>query len=79
MITNNGQRTLMAFELDGAAWKKSSYSGNNEGQCVEIADMVTTPYAGVAVRDSKNPSGPALLIDPGAYASFISSVANGQI
>ncbi|MFD7334899.1 DUF397 domain-containing protein [Streptomyces violascens] len=79
MITNNGQRMLMASELDGAAWKKSSYSGNNEGQCVEVADLVATSYEGVAVRDSKDPSGPALLLNPAVFAGFIGHVANGRI
>ena len=40
-----------------AAWRKSSYS-NGATQCVEVASL----GASVAVRDSKNPAGPVLLL-----------------
>jgi len=37
-------------------WRKSSFSGGTNGGCVEVA----WPHPAVAVRDSKNPDGPAL-------------------
>lgn len=76
MTTNSG-RFLTAPELQGAAWKKSSYSGGSEGQCVEVADVTTTQSA-VAVRDSKDPHGPALMFDPASFAGFIADVATGR-
>lgn len=55
--------------LLGATWFKSSYSGSDQSTCVEIADV--RPVLGrVAVRDSKNPEGPALLITPKTFAQF---------
>ncbi|HTX26255.1 MAG TPA: DUF397 domain-containing protein [Streptosporangiaceae bacterium] len=42
--------------LDRRAWRKSSYSGSNGGNCIEVAVMAGT----VAVRDSKDPHGPVL-------------------
>ncbi|MFZ4296751.1 DUF397 domain-containing protein [Streptomyces cinereoruber] len=54
-------------DLTGARWRKSSYSGTN-GECVEVADGF--PGA-VPVRDSKNPSGPALVVAPGAWQTFV--------
>ncbi|TDB70123.1 DUF397 domain-containing protein [Micromonospora sp. KC723] len=51
--------------LATAAWRKSSHSGD-EGACVELA---TVPGL-VAVRDSKDPSGPVLLFPPAAWAAF---------
>lgn len=42
--------------LDGLAWRKSSYSGSNGGNCIEVA---TTTRA-VAIRDSKDPRGTVL-------------------
>ncbi|MCD0453255.1 DUF397 domain-containing protein [Actinocorallia sp. API 0066] len=42
--------------LSNAAWFKSSYSSANSDNCVEVA--LNLPA--IAVRDSKNPSGPAL-------------------
>ncbi|KOX30804.1 MULTISPECIES: DUF397 domain-containing protein [unclassified Streptomyces] len=55
-------------DLTGARWRKSSYSGTNGGDCVEVADGF--PGA-VPVRDSKNPSGPALVVGPGAWQAFV--------
>ena len=43
-------------QLDGRTWRKSSYSGSNGGNCIEIT---TTPGT-VAVRDSNDPHGPEL-------------------
>lgn len=48
-------------------WFKSSYSGDEGGDCVEVA---TRPEA-VLVRDSKNPSGPRLTVAPDAWAAFV--------
>nr|WSW68163.1 DUF397 domain-containing protein [Streptomyces sp. NBC_00995] len=47
---------------------KSSYSGGNAGQeCVEVARNIPRT---VAVRDSKRPTGPVLLITPTAWDAF---------
>jgi hypothetical protein len=76
-VTTYSGRFLTAPELDGAAWKKSSYSGGSESQCVEVAD-VTKTHSGIAIRDSKDPNGPALMFDGAAFAGFIADVAAGQ-
>ncbi|MFT2017017.1 DUF397 domain-containing protein [Streptomyces sp. 796.1] len=51
-------------------WIKSSYSGT-QGDCIEIDAGAP---ASVPVRDSKNPSGPALTFAPAAWATFIAAV-----
>lgn len=51
-------------------WRKSSYSGNNGGQCVEVA----APGGLVAVRDSKNPVGVRLAFAPDAWREFAARV-----
>ncbi|MFB7052259.1 DUF397 domain-containing protein [Streptomyces vinaceus] len=56
--------------LGTAAWRKASYSGTNGGECVEVA----TQPCGVAVRDSKNPEGPAFTVAPAAFAAFVRSL-----
>ena len=45
-------------DLTGAVWHKSTRSGGNGGDCVEVA--VNLPGI-VAVRDTKDPDGPALV------------------
>ncbi|MGW7349982.1 DUF397 domain-containing protein [Streptomyces sp. NPDC054784] len=51
---------------DEAAWFKSSYSTDNGGACVEIAPL---PIA-VGIRDSKDKSGPALVVPATAWTAF---------
>lgn len=55
-------------------WRKSSYSGPEAGSCVEVLDGHP---AGLPVRDSKNPQGPALVIPVEAWASFVVAVKDG--
>lgn len=54
--------------LIGAVWRKSSRSGGNGGQCVEVADNLSGV---VGVRDSKDPTGPALVFGPAAWRAFV--------
>ncbi|MFC8091136.1 DUF397 domain-containing protein [Streptomyces sp. NPDC057301] len=54
--------------LAGIQWRKSSYSGDEGGQCIEIA---ATPHTTIAIRDSKNPAGPIVTLDPAAFNSFL--------
>ncbi|KAF4410850.1 MULTISPECIES: DUF397 domain-containing protein [Streptomyces] len=54
--------------LKNARWRKSSYSGNTGGECVEVAD---DRRDAVLVRDSKNPTGPVLTLAPGAWRAFV--------
>ena len=65
-------RILTARDLD-VAWIKSSYS-NGGNNCVEVAGL---PCA-VAVRDSKNPDGPALLMPSAAFESFVTGVRESR-
>lgn len=63
-------------DLAQARWRKASRSGGNGGQCVEVA--VNLP--GVrAVRDSKNPTGPALVFSPAAFAGFVREAKSGRL
>jgi hypothetical protein len=56
------------------SWRKSSYSGNNGGNCVEVA---TTPGA-VLVRDTKDQHGPALALSAGTWRAFADRARNTQ-
>ena len=69
------------MDLSGAAWRKSTYSGGNGGQCVEVAALAGNPDgppAICAVRDSKDPAGPALAFSPGQWRRFTSLVKAGR-
>ncbi|WFE55961.1 DUF397 domain-containing protein [Micromonospora sp. WMMD712] len=55
-------------ELARAQWRKSTRSGDNGGACLEVADNLPGL---VAVRDSKDPSGPALTFSPAAWSRFV--------
>ena len=61
-------------DLTGARWRKSSRSDNNGGACVEVAGLA----AGVAVRDSKDRSGPVLLIAAAGWAAFVDGIRAGE-
>ncbi|MFD4140391.1 DUF397 domain-containing protein [Streptomyces sp. NPDC058572] len=61
--------------LGTAAWRKSSYSGDTGGQCIEVAPLTLH----IAVRDSKNPDGPAFLTTPAAFAAFVAAAAEGGL
>ncbi|SBT44568.1 DUF397 domain-containing protein [Micromonospora narathiwatensis] len=55
-------------DLTGAHWRTSTRSGDNGGNCVEVADNLPGV---VAVRDSKDRSGPVLTFTPDAWAAFV--------
>jgi hypothetical protein len=61
-------------DLSSATWRKSSRS-NAERSCVEVTDLDSGHRA---VRDSKNPTGPALLIPPTAWTHFTTAIRTGD-
>ncbi|MGW3334109.1 DUF397 domain-containing protein [Streptomyces rubiginosohelvolus] len=52
-------------------WRKSSHSGGEQGQCVEIAE---TPSA-IHIRDSKNTDGPSLTLAHTHFTTFVQFAA----
>ena len=71
MNTYNGRS---ATELSGAMWRKSSIS-NSQGACVELAKVGTDEFA---VRNSRNPDGPALIYTQAEIAALIEGVKLGE-
>lgn len=63
-----------AGELTGARWQKSSAS-NPSGNCVELAKL---PDGEIAVRNSRDPSGPALVYTHAEIAAFIRGAKDGD-
>ena len=64
----------MVDTLTSATWRKSSRS-NNGGNCVEVADNLSSV---VGVRDSKNPDGPALVLTRDRWHTFLGRIKEGQ-
>jgi hypothetical protein len=62
------------MDLSRAKWRKSTRSGSS-GNCVEVADNL---LHGVAVRDSKDPDGPALVFTAAQWQAFVGGVKDGQ-
>ncbi|KUO18939.1 DUF397 domain-containing protein [Streptomyces dysideae] len=72
------------------SWRKSSYSGGSSGDCLEVADWRKSSHSGdsggdclevndaarplVPVRDSKNPTGPAIVFSASAWSAFLGEV-----
>ena len=63
----------MKLDPSRAQWRKSSYSGNT-GNCVEVSGLGPA----IAIRDSKNPAGPALAFRPSAWRRFTKDFNGSQ-
>jgi len=58
-----------------AKWRKSSYSTDG-GNCVEIAPLAN---GRIAVRDSKDPSGPVLVFDGDVFRAFTDAIKGDRL
>ncbi|MEW2635558.1 DUF397 domain-containing protein [Streptomyces sp. NPDC048389] len=56
-------------------WFKSSYSGGDQGECLEVAHG----HARVPVRDSKRATGPAVVFSAGGWAAFVTAIRSGGL
>ena len=64
---------MNTVDLGTARWRKSSHSGGDSGDCVEVAGLP----GGVAVRDSKNPGGPRLVFASAEWSTFARRIKAG--
>ena len=62
-------------DLSKARWRKSSQSSPSGADCVEIASLPGL----IAVRDSKDPHGPKLLLTPNTWHHLAKRVTNGEL
>ncbi len=61
-------------DLTQAQWFKSTRSGPNSDNCVEVAFVEEA----IVVRDSKNPDGPALIFTPAEWDAFVGGAKDGE-
>ncbi|MGI5355095.1 DUF397 domain-containing protein [Streptomyces sp. CA-252508] len=66
---------MRAYDLSTAQWRKSTYSDGHGGDCLEVA--YDFPGGVVPVRDSKNPTGPVLVVTAPAWRAFVEGVSAG--
>ena len=62
------------IDLSRAQWFKSTRSGPNSDNCVEVAFVGEV----IAVRDSKNPEGPALIFTTAEWDAFVGGAKDGE-
>jgi hypothetical protein len=65
---------ISATRLDGAVWRKSERS-NSQGACVELARLDSTT---VAMRNSRDPKGTALIYPADAVRAMVSALRAGD-
>ncbi|MGJ6966622.1 DUF397 domain-containing protein [Streptosporangium sp. G11] len=65
---------MSAALMDGVVWRKSHFS-NPSGNCVELADL---PDGRVAMRNSRDPEGPALIYTRRQVGDFFRGVKGGE-
>jgi hypothetical protein len=63
-------------DLTGAVWRKSTRSGGNGGNCVEVA---TNLPGTVAVRDSKDAAGPVLAFSSHAWIDLVETIKHERL
>jgi hypothetical protein len=74
VMPENMHNGMLASNLPGATWRKSTFS-NSQGDCVEFARL---PEGMIAVRNSRHPTGPALICTPAEIAPFIQGARDGD-
>ena len=65
----------MDADLSRAVWHKSTFSNGNGGDCVEAARNLPGI---VAVRDSKNPDRPALVVSDQAWSKLLQGIKQNE-
>jgi hypothetical protein len=65
---------ITATALHGVSWQKASFS-NPSGNCVELGKLAD---GRIAVRNSRHPSGPALVYEPAEIDAFLQGAKAGE-
>jgi hypothetical protein len=71
---HDARNGMPASDLHDVTWQKSHHS-NSQGTCVELAGL---PSGDIAVRNSRDPDGPALIYTPAEIDAFIRGAKDGE-
>ena len=66
---------MKSFQDPSVRWRKSSRSGGDTGQCVEVAQVPGI----IGIRDSKNPTGPVLRFGRNELTSLLNDIKAGDL
>jgi hypothetical protein len=69
------------MDLTGATWRKSSFSSGNDSPGIEIAVLPGSKEGSdrvIAMRDGRDPDGPALIFTPEEWRAFTAGVNDGE-
>jgi hypothetical protein len=72
---SNVRNGMPASQLPGISWVKSRHSGPTGGNCVEVAFL---GGGEVAMRNSRDPDGPALVFSAAEWDAFLGGAADGE-
>jgi hypothetical protein len=73
-MTNRVNNAADVLDVNRLVWRKSSHSNGAGGMCVEAAQAGDQ----IAVRDSKNPTGPILVFSRGEWEAFLAGTRDGE-
>lgn len=62
------------MDVNGAIWRKATRSGNNGGECVEVARLT----GAIGIRDSKHPHAGNLTVSPTAFSDLLDQIRTGK-
>lgn len=71
--SHSGQGGADCVEVAPARWRKSDRSVQGGDDCAEVAGLPGL----IAIRDSKNPAGPALAFGHAAFGRFVATIRTG--
>jgi Domain of unknown function (DUF397) len=81
VTVNLGKKGNRDMDLTGAVWRRPARGGAEDGSCIEVAVVAGSKEGSdhvIAMRDGRNPGGPALIFTPEEWRAFTAGVMDGE-